>query len=233
MKQINSGNVHFASSQNLSEIQDDEWKIIATQKYSYILSDNCNISFLRFPGFIFSNIEAQQSYTRIYKDFINNNIFTPSRGNLSKNNNFIFIGIRPGHVYAHLSKADTAWLFGPSSILLHKLLISSNIYPYFTNIYNEPNKPFNKDFSFIFKELIVICYIYKIIYEISELNLVFMGNYEEYPLFIRYLLNHPVFKKFNMKINYYNIWHPGYLARGYDDNKLENWKNQLNTIKKY
>jgi len=227
MKQINKDNVHFISSQNLTEIQDDEWKIIAEQKHNFLLSDNCDISFLKWPGFVFSNIEAQSCYTRIYKDFIDNNIYTPSRGNLSKNNNYIFIGIRPGHVYAHLSKADTAWLFGPSSVLLHKLLISLNIYPYFTNIYNEPDKPFNKDFNFIFKELIVISYIYKIVYKLSELNLIFMGNYEEFSLFLRYLLNHPTFKQFNMKVNFCTIWHPGYLARGYDDNKFESWKKQL------
>jgi len=227
MNRIDISNAHFVSSLNLTEINDEEWKIIAEQKYSFILSDLCDIKFLRYPGFVFSNIEAKDCYTKIYKDFIDNNIYTPSRGNLSKNNNYIFIGIRPGHVYAHLSKADTAWLFGPSSILLHKLLISLNIYPYFTNIYNEPNKPFNKDFTFIFKELIIVIYIYKIVYKINELNIIFMGNYEEYPLFKEYLLNHNYFKKFNMKINFFNIWHPGYLARGYDEYKFENWKKQI------
>jgi hypothetical protein len=227
MVQIEDKSIHFATSQNLSEIQDEEWRIIAAQKHTFLLSDNCDTSFLRYPGFVFSNLQAKECYLRIYNDFINDGIFTPSRGNLSINNNYIFIGIRPGHVYAHLSQADTAWLFGPSSTLLHKLLISANIYPYFTNIYNEPDKPFNKDFSFIFKELIVISYIYKIVYKIPELNLVFMGNYEEYPMFKEYLMKNETFKSFNLKVNFRSIWHPGYLARGYDDNKLEQWKNQL------
>ncbi|NMC58016.1 MAG: hypothetical protein GYA51_01270 [Candidatus Methanofastidiosa archaeon] len=227
MNQIKINSVHLASSQNLTEIQENEWEIIAQQKHSFFLSDTNDIHYLRFPGFVFSNLEAQNNYLKIYKDFVDNNIYTPSRGNLSKSNNYIFIGIRPGHVYAHLSKADTAWLFGPSSTLLHKLLIATNIYPYFTNIYNEPNKPFNKDFNFIFKELVVIFYIYKIVYQINEMNLVFMGNYEEYPLFKEYLLNHPIIKKFNMKINFRSIWHPGFLARGYDDRKFETWKSQL------
>lgn len=232
MKQIEKTKAHLISSQNLKEIPDEEWKIIAEQKHTYIISDDCDTSFLRWPGFVFSNDQAQNAYMRIYKDFIDNNIYTPSRGNLSKNNNNIFIGIRPGHVYAHLSKADTAWLFGPSSTVLHKLLISTGIFPYFTNIYNEPNKPFDKDFRFIFKELIVICYIYKVIYEISELNLIFMGNYEEYPLFQKYLLRHPTFKNFNMRANFYSMWHPGFLARSYTEEKFESWKGQISKISK-
>jgi len=224
---IDKSQSYFASSQILSSILDDEWKLIEYQKHSFLISDDCDLSFLKYPGFIFSNIEASNAYKRIYKDFIDNNIYTQSRGNLSKSNNYIFIGIRPGHVYAHLSKADTAWLFGPSSVLLHKLLISLNIYPYFTNIYNEPDKPFNKDFKFIFKELFIISYIYKVIYHMNELNLVFMGNYDEYPLFVNYIRNHNSFKQLNMKLNCLSIWHPGFLARGYDDNKLECWKNQI------
>ena len=224
---IDKTKIHLASSQNLTEITDDEWKLIEYQKHSFSISDDPNISLLRYPGFIFSNVEAQHCYTTIYKDFVDNNIYTPSRGNLSKNNNYIFIGIRPGHVYAHLSKADTAWLFGPSSVLLHKLLTSLNIYPYFTNIYNEPNKPFDKNFKFIFKELVVLCYIYKIIYGIKELNLIFMGNYEEYPLFINYAKNHNVIKQLRITLNCLSVWHPGFLTRGYDDNKLESWKNQI------
>jgi len=227
MIQIDDKSVHFATSQNLSEIQDEEWKIIAAQKHTFLLSNNCNVSYLRYPGFVFSNLEAKDCYLRIYNDFVNNGIFTPSRGNLSINNNYIFIGIRPGHVYAHLSQADTAWLFGPSSTLLHKLLIEKGIYPYFTNIYNEPDKPFNLDFSFILKELMVISYIYKVVYKMSELNLVFMGNYQEFPLFQKYLIEHETFKTFKMNVKFHSIWHPGYLARGYDNNKFESWKNQL------
>lgn len=227
MKQINITQTHFASSQNLTEISDDEWKIIESQKHSFILSDNCDSSYLRYPGFTFSNLQAQNAYLKIYNDFISENIYAPSRGNLSKNNNYIFIGIRPGHVYAHLSKADTAWLFGPSSILLHEYLTSLNIYPYFTNIYNEPNKPFDRNFKFIFKELIIICYIYKMIYELNDLKLVFMGKYDEYPLFVNYIKNNEVFKKLNMNLKVYSIWHPSFLARSYTETKFESWKYQL------
>lgn len=227
MKVLTKNNVHLVSSQNLTQIPEDEWDIIAYNKKSYIISEDCDISFLRYPGYIFSNEEAFSNYMKIYTDFQKENIYTPSRGNLSKTNNYIFIGIRPGHVYAHLSKADTAWLFGPSSTVLHKLLIETNIYPYFTNIYNEPNKPFNRDFKFIFKELVVIMYIYKENYNINELNLVFMGTYDEYPLFVHYLRNHKISRYFGMKLNCYSIWHPAYLSRGYDDYKFSRWKNQL------
>ena len=41
------------------------------------------------------------------------------------------------------------------------------------------------------------------------------------------IINHPIIKKFNMKINFRSIWHPGFLARGYDDRKFETWKSQL------
>ena len=227
MVELQQNNAHFVTSQNLTEIQQSEWDNISYNKNSYIISDNCDVSFLRYPGYIFSNKEAASNYMKIYNDFLSQNIYTPSRGNLSKSNHYLFIGIRPGHVYAHLSKADTAWLFGPSSSVLHKLLIETNIYPYFTNIYNEPNKPLNKDFKFIFKELIVILYIYKMNYKINELDLVFMGSYDEYPLFVHFVKSNPLVQRFNMKLDFYSIWHPAYLSRGYDDSKFRQWRNQL------
>lgn len=227
MIEIKKDIVHCSSSQNLRQISNDEWKIIEQQKNSFLISDECDTSFLRWPGYVFSNSKAQQAYLKIYKDFVDNNIYTPSRGNLSKNNNYIFIGIRPGHVYAHLSKADTAWLFGPSSTLLHKLLIETKIFPYFTNIYNEPDKPMNKDFSFITKELIIIFYIYSRIYKMKELNLVFMGAYEEYGLFVKHILEHRAFRDVQIPINCFSIWHPAYLSRGYDQMKFDDWKRQL------
>lgn len=227
MKQINISEAHITSTQNLTEIKDDEWNIINKQKCYFILSDSCDKSFIKFPGYVFSNMQAKNCYMRIYNDFISQNIFTPSRGNLSKNNNYIFIGIRPGHAFAHLSKAEIAWLYGPSSSLLHELLDSLNIYPYFTNIYNEYTKPFNKDFKFIFKEMVVVLYIYKYVYNIDEVNIVFMGNYDEYPLFKTLLNNNEIIKRFDIKLNFYKIWHPGYLARSYSVEKFEEWKKQL------
>lgn len=228
MENINRYKVHLVSTQNLSKIEEDEWDIISKQKYSYILDDKCeDLSLLRFPGFVFSNKQAKTFYDSIYNDFIRNNIYTPSRGNLSKGNNYIFMGIRPGHVYAHLSKADTAWLFGPSSIMLHKFLLDKKIYPYFTNIYNEPTKKFNNDFKFITKELAVISFFYKKVYNVNELNIVFMGKYPEYDLFKNSILNNKQFNKIGVKLTFNNIWHPGYLARSYNDNKFEIWKKQL------
>ena len=89
MDKITKNDIHLTSSQNLTEISDNEWKIIERQKNSYILSDDYDISFLKYPGYIFSNEEAKDCYTRIHNDFIADNIYTPSRGNLSKNNNYI------------------------------------------------------------------------------------------------------------------------------------------------
>jgi len=236
LSQINKEEAHFLSSFEVSDIMDDEWKIIEKQKDSFIISDDCDTSFLKWPGYVFSNLEAKEAYEKIYKDFVDKKTFTPSRGNLSKNNNYIFIGIRPSHAMPISSNRELAgfpcWFLGESSSFLCRYLSQLNIYPYVLNVYSSPSQPFNKDFRFVFKELVVIFYIYKNIYNISDLNLVFMGSYEEYPLLVRHIKRHPIFNNFKINLKCYSIWHPSYLVRSYSDNKFEEWKNQMTKRRK-
>lgn len=219
MKKIDITEAHIISSPNQTTLTDKEWDIIKDQKPSYIISDNCDIKYMLYPGLIFSNEDARKLYEPIFKSFVESGANTPARGNLSKNNNFIFIGIRPGHTYAHLCKTETAWIFGPSSKLLQKLCSSLNIFPYFTNVYNDYRKSFNKDLNFIVRELTTISNIYKNVYGINELNFVYMGSYAEYESLKRY--------DFGIKVNNHSIWHPAYLARAYTEEKFNSWKNMI------
>lgn len=229
MLQINENDAHIISSQNLNDLNDEDWKLIKQQKGSFIIGDNCGSRFLKWPGYVFSSPEAQASYMRIYKDFIDQKIYTPSRGNLSKNNNYIFIGIRPSHAMPNQRDLSgyPAWFLGESSAMLCRLLAELNLYPYVGNIYNQPTQPFNKDFKFMFKELVVIMYIYKVIYGMSELNLMLMGNYEEFHIFVDQLKFHPLYTRFKIKVNAYSMWHPSYLVRSYSDGKFNEWKKQV------
>ena len=229
MIQISKEEAYILPSVNLSDISEEKWPIINKQRNSFIIGDDCESKYFKWPGYIFSSVKAQLAYMKIYQDFIDKSIYTPSHGNLSKNNNYIFLGIRPSHTmpYQRPLNGYPAWFLGSSSEMFQRLLSELNIYPYVGNIYNQPTQPFNKDFTFIFKELIVIMYIYKVIYKINELNIMFMGSYDEYPIFIHQLKTHPLYKQFNMVINTYSMWHPSYLVRSYSDDKFETWKYQV------
>jgi len=235
MLQINEKDAHIIPSQKLNDLSEENWNFIKQQRNSFIISDNCGPNFLRWPGYVFSSLDAQSAYMRIYEDFINQKIYTPSRGNLSKNNNHIFIGIRPSHAMLKENadlRGNPAWFLGESSVMLCRLLSELNLYPYVGNIYNQPTQPFNKDFKFIFKELVVIMYIYKVIYGMSELNLMLMGNYEEFPIFADQLKFHPIYERFKIKVNTYSMWHPSYLVRSYSDDKFDEWKKQVSKKKR-
>jgi len=217
MQRIELTEAHIISSANQTALTDDEWKIIGDQKNSYIISDECDTNYMMYPGYVFSNEQAREVYQPIYEGFANVN--TPARGNLSKNNKWIFIGIRPGHAFAHLCKTESAWIFGPSSKLLQKYLLSFGIYPYFTNVYNDQKESVSKDLNFIVRELKTIAHIYNKIYGMNELNFVYMGSYAEYESLKRL--------DFGIKVNTHCIWHPAYLARAYTDEKFETWRNMI------
>lgn len=110
-----------------------DWCIIDNNKKSYIISDNNDIKYNRFPGFAFTKSRyAELYYDYIYKNY--NQYPTPPRGNLSECCEYVFIGIKPGTKDSDLSKSESAWLFGPTPKILNDLLIKFNIYPYFTNL---------------------------------------------------------------------------------------------------
>lgn len=213
---------NLISSFELNKISDNEWKLINENKFSYLIINSPDIIYLLYPGFVFSSDEAAEFYDRNIMSFIKNNLnaFTTPRGNLSKSNNIVFIGQRPGTFTAHLSKAESAWLLGPSSKKLVKACKDLNIYPYFTNFYHSHYTNTDRNYKNILFEISKIHELYKQIYNIKKLNIVFLGSYSEYDE----LINN--FKDRN-NLNVIKIWHPAYLIRSYSENKYLKWIKKL------
>lgn len=218
---------YYITDFNLSKLNSKDWVNIDRYKNTYITYGESDIKNLIYPGYCFSNSDVAGFYHRYILDFIVNklNSFTPPRGNLHKNNNFIFIGQRPGHFGAHLSKAESAWLLGPSSKMLMRFLKEVNIYPYLTNFYHSHFVMENKDWSNIYKELVGIFRMYKIFYNKEDFNIVFMGSYEEYDV-----LAEKLFDFDDVNINIIKMWHPSYLLRSYSDEKFNIWVNNFKNI---
>ena len=205
---IERSEVYFCNSFNLSQV--DSWNDIKNHKTSYLLMKNPSIRLLRYPGFIFSSEQDSDFY---YKDFYSKveEVFTPPRGNLSKDSEYAFIGIKPGSYFAHLSQHENCWLLGPSSEMLNRLLVKNQIYPYWTNVYRSYKDEENKDVSLIIQEIETIRKI------APKITLVFMGSYNEY---------NQIIEKTG-ETNFIKIWHPSYLLRSYTEDKFEKWSQQL------
>jgi hypothetical protein len=98
-------------------------------------------------------------------------------------------GIAPG---SHLlERGSSKWLLGPSSKLLHKILLSLRIYPYFTNIHkaefdkNNSNSAsidvINKAIRILIEEInILIRTVWK---NLDNIYIITLGKYSEYSLF--------------------------------------------------
>lgn len=216
---VKQNNIKLVTSQCLRSISDDEWATIRGQRLSYTINDSPSIVLIKWPGTVFSSKKAQQFYTsNLYSDILN--VPTPPRGNLSTHCRYIFIGIRPGHTHAHLSKHDTSWMFGNSSTVLHKALVSLGIYPYFTNIYKDSTHDFDGDLSGITKELEVVFNMYRKIYKVSIPTVVLMGEYTEYDRLEKFL-------SIQGDVNSKRIWHPSYIARSLSDDRMNKWKQQI------
>jgi len=161
---------------------------------------------LYYPGFSFSSEKiAQFYYNKIYQNFIKLNVFTPPRGNLSKFNNTIILGIKPGIFNAKFDWYESAWLFGPSVIRLFKLLKLFKIYPYFTNVYHNPFDDMNKNLNLILEEFKIVLYIMRKLNKIKLINIITLGKYDEFELV-----------KNEIKINnikFINIFHPSFICR--------------------
>lgn len=211
------------STFKLNEIQDDEWEIIKKYKYSYIVEDNSHLNRLLYPGFIFSSDDAAKYYEENVLSNIVNNIksFTTPRGNLSKSNNIFIVGHRPGTFTAHLSKAESAWLLGPSSKMLIKACKDLEIYPYFTNFYYSHNSLLDKNSDNIFNELSGIIRMYKELYDIRNFRFLFLGSYyEEFGDLKNRLNNLGIHDTF---FYYLHAWHPSYILRINTDEIYKKW----------
>lgn len=205
---------------NLAQLKQKDWDLINDAKLSYSLREKS----ILYPGFTFSSDEAAKFYDNIVLDFLINDLkcFTTPRGNLSKDNNILFIGQRPGHFGAHLSVSESAWLLGPSSKMLARLCYELKIFPYFTNFYHSYYVNINKDYNNILKELIGIFKLYKQFYNINEFKLVLLGSYDEYNLILKEL------NKLNdIKIKPIKIWHPAFLLRKYSEETFMEWVTKL------
>lgn len=222
LKKIFEDETFNISDFNLSKLSDKEWNKISDQKFTYIL--NNKKSNILYPGFCFSNDEAANYFSTNILNFIINELkaFTSPRGNLSKNNNTIVIGQRPGHAFAHLSKSESAWLLGPSSKMLCRLLSSCNIYPYFTNFYHSHYVKIDLNYSNIIIEILKIFKLYSKFYNINEFKIIFLGRYDEYDI-----LKKELSKLNTVKINFINIWHPAYILRNNSEENYNNWLNDL------
>lgn len=218
---------YYIKDFNLSKLNNDDWVNIGKYKNTYITEGQNDIKNLVYPGYCFSDPLAAEFYQRYILNFILNdlNSFTPPRGNLHKNNEFIFIGQRPGHFGAHLSKAESAWLLGPSSKMLMRFLREVNIYPYLTNFYHSHFVMENKDWSNIYKELVGIFRMYRMFYNKEKFNIVFMGSYDEYNI-----LSEKISDFDDVNIRIIKIWHPSYLLRSYSDEKFNEWVNNFKNI---
>lgn len=187
---------------------------------SYVYLNNNDLRLLRFGGYAFSDdLFAQKYYEDVLMYYKNANKYIPlPRGNLSKFNNYIFVGIKPGSYNLNMDFCGTAWLFGPSSKILNKFLIQLNIYPYFTNIFKSYFDNENEIIGTksIINEIRIITDLYEK-YNKIEVKIVLMGNYTDYDI----IRNE--FKDLKFK----NIWHPSYIIRNNETN-FSKWIEQWN-----
>ena len=227
MEEIKLQQLHQVSNYYQNKIQIDEWPIIASQVSSYVLQQP-DKNYLTYPGFFFDSRNAQHIYeTKVYQQYIDEKVYTPPRGNLSSNNDTIILGIKPGSYRAEMSRSESAWIFGPSSQLLHRLLQDYNIYPYFTNVYKSHYDETNHQLSKILHELIVIIGIHAIIYGKKHLNIICLGSYEEYNSLKNKILTDEKILNLNIELKMNRIYHPSYLLRSYSDHLYDVWKNDL------
>lgn len=220
---ISSDAAFIPSGYYLNEIQDFEWPLIEKSKSQVVITHKPAFDLLRFPGLVFSNNDFATEYFKLYSDLNYPEVFTPPRGNLAESNSYMFIGIKPGHYYAHQSKSEASWLFGPSVIMLFGLLTRVDIYPYFTNVYKSHYEVDDGDTTRIEAELIGIANLFEKYYSKKILNLVFMGNYAEYDKIYTAL------SKTRIKFNAIRIWHPAYLARNSSRERFEYWVDDFKT----
>lgn len=194
------------------------WDGIKMACDSVFVNDDPCIDHLRFPGLVVSSINNYHYYVQEFLSSILSapNIIQP-RGNLTKKSKYAFIGIRPGPGSPKY-EAGTAWLFGPSSRMLHKLLTGLGIYPYFTNVYKAHTSHVSPEVEREYSINLFIREILTIDEMCDNISLIFMGNYDEYD---------EIISKLDGKFDCSKIWHPSYLIRAFTEEKFNKWRNQL------
>ena len=200
---------------------EEDWAKILEHRFNYCLQDS-KLSKIdnMFPGFYFSNKDICEFFDNyMINYFLKIKAKTIPRGNITNKNNIIVMGYRPGHTRLYLSRGESAWLLGPSSQMLCKLLYETDVYPYFTNFYHSSHIKMNGNSSHILKELICLFNLYTMFYNIKDFTIVFLGSYKEYEDLKSILL-----KMGKINLNFIKIWHPAYLTRAYSKQKFEDWK---------
>lgn len=213
MKKISNDKIYFQKEYNLGKICQEDWNRIAGCKNTFIIDESQQEiqRYNQYPGFVTDEREIIKEYDRrVYKKLGYYSEFTPPRGNLFSNISYVVCGYKPGHFYQHLAKAETSWLIGPSTKMLHRLLFDVGMYPYFTNVYK------NHDLKFgdILTEL-------EFFVDVFNCEIIFLGSYEEYSRIVYH------FSSRDKKIKYKNIWHPAYLLRAFTNEKYEKWRHNL------
>ena len=206
-RQLTKDEIILVNTFNFNDVED--WNRIRINTKNYvILKKEPSLSWLRFPGLVFDS-KTKDFINKYYEVFIENEyheVFTPPRGNLTSTLKYVFCGIKPGSYRIENSKAESAWLFGPSSRYLMDFCIQLKVFPYFTNVYKNFYDEENKDLTKIRKEL-------KILQERFDPVFVFLGNYKEYD---------ELMKEFRKS---FRIWHPSFIARNPD--KFYRWIEQF------
>jgi uracil-DNA glycosylase family 4 len=154
----------------------------------------------RFPGFYGRN----EKYEKLYHEVLST-MFTPPRGNLTSG--IVVCGIAPG--VSDLSFGEPKWLLGPSSKILHKLLIECGIYPYYTNVFKRPF--INNRVAHTTSELSDALWLLEREFDcIHPKVLIFLGKYEEYAWISMaqrdskiIVINHPSYVN---RTNSYETW---------------------------
>jgi len=207
---------------SLSKLSEEEWKYILDKKSKVHIYKDLDIKkYIRYPGFVCNSEKQAKSYIEhIYHKYFTT-VFTPPRGNISTDLQYIVVGFAPG--YSDLSRGESNWLLGPSSKILIELFVKFNIFPYFTNVFKSPfkNNKINYTSELLDKSIsILIDEIDFLFNTTTVINLIFLGSYKEYDEVIKRLDN-PL-----LKIN--KIWHPSYILR--DNSKLLDYHERFKTI---
>lgn len=230
LKRIEKEDVFFIKNYHLPKIDEEEWLDIYNHIDTYFVDDNINkeVQYLRYPGFVFSNGEAANYYyENHYKQLKEKGVYTYPRGNMTKSSNSMVIGIQPGKFYEKYLGADaeSAWLIGPSSKMLHSYCNKLNLYSYYTNVYSSRFDKQNYDFRNILNEIKTVKYIKQNIYNENFMVIIFLGSYSEYDSLVRRIESEGINEDFEIRA--YRVWHPSYLLRAYTEEKFEKWVKDI------
>lgn len=205
----------FTRGYKLKDVSEKEKKFVLSHKgiavsISEFSEDVKKTLVLRGPCIFYESSQIAQKYIdEVYSNFKDS--FTPPRGFVG-DNVCIICGIAPG--YSKLSFSEPKWLYGPSSELLHKMLVF-NWRWYFTNVckepFNENEYDDNKAREWASSLVMELLFFQK---NVKNSKLVFLGTY-------------PIYMKIKelILIPSISIYHPSYLLKS--PSKIQIEKNKL------